>query len=91
MTKKDFLTIPDFSRDEIAEILDRAFQLKEASRAWGKDGLLEGKILALLFEKPSTRTRVSFEVAMYQLGGQTIFLNANDTQLSRSESLADTA
>lgn len=89
--KKDLITILDLSVEEIDALLVRAAILKER---WKKGELkpsLAGKTLGLLFDKPSTRTRVSFEVAMYQLGGQVVFMSSKETQLSRDESLQDTA
>jgi len=89
--KKDLITILDLSVEEIEALLARASLLKEQ---WKKSELkptLAGKTLGLLFDKPSTRTRVSFEVAMYQLGGQVVFMSSKETQLSRDESLQDTA
>jgi ornithine carbamoyltransferase len=87
--KKDFLTVWDLSAEETAGLLDRAVQLKS-----GKDAAscpLIGRSVGLLFEKPSTRTRVSFEVGIYQLGGQAIGLNPSELQLGRGETMADTA
>ncbi len=87
-TKRDFLAIPDFERDELLRLLERARRLKN-----GEDGgnLLAGKSLAMLFTKSSTRTRVSFEVGMTQLGGHALFLSDRDSQIGRGESLHDTA
>jgi ornithine carbamoyltransferase len=87
--KRDFLTIWDLSAEEIAGLIDRATELKS-----GKDAAacpLIGKSVGLLFEKPSTRTRVSFEVGVYQLGGQALALNPSELQLGRGETLPDTA
>jgi ornithine carbamoyltransferase len=89
--KRDLLTILDLSEDEIDALLRRALLLKENMRAGQLKETLSRKTLGLLFDKPSTRTRVSFEVAMYQLGGQVIFMSSRETQLSRDESLRDTA
>ncbi|UCG11455.1 MAG: ornithine carbamoyltransferase [Deltaproteobacteria bacterium] len=89
--KRDLLTILDFSSEEIKALLNRAIILKEQWRSGESQLSLAGKTLGLLFDKPSTRTRVSFEVAMYQLGGQVLFLSSSETQLSRDESLQDTA
>jgi ornithine carbamoyltransferase len=89
--KRDFLTILDLSSEEIDALLRRASTLKEGFKKNKLKPTLEGKTLGLIFNKPSTRTRVSFEVAMYQLGGRVIFMSSQDTQLSRNESLRDTA
>ena len=84
---RHFLDIDQFDPTELRAILDTGFAYKNGRR----DRPLAGKILAMVFEKPSTRTRVSFEVAMRQLGGETIYLSAADSQLGRGESVADTA
>ena len=84
---RHFLDLDQFGSDELHGILDLGFAYKHGRR----DRPLAGKTLAMIFEKPSTRTRVSFEVAMRQLGGDTIFLDAADTQLGRGETAADTA
>jgi ornithine carbamoyltransferase len=89
--KRDLLTILDLSTQEIDALLRRAERLKKQWHQGGLKPTLAGKTLALLFDKPSTRTRVSFQVAMHQLGGQVVVLTAQETQLSRDESLADTA
>ena len=89
--KRDFLTILDLSSEEIDALLRRALTLKEGFKKNRLKPTLEGKTLGLIFNKPSTRTRVSFEVAMYQLGGRVIFMSSQDTQLSRNEPLRDTA
>jgi ornithine carbamoyltransferase len=89
--KRDLLTILDLSTKEIDALHRRAERLKKQRRQGKLKPTLAGKTLALLFDKPSTRTRVSFEAAMYQLGGQVVVLTARETQLSRDESLADTA
>lgn len=89
--KRDFLSLYDFSGEELEALLERAKELK-AKQKRGEDWRpLEGKTLAMIFEKPSTRTRVSFEVGMYQLGGHALFLSLQETQLGRGESIADTA
>jgi ornithine carbamoyltransferase len=86
-----FLRLTDHSRGELVSILDLAVDLK-ARRAGGEPHrLLEGKTLAMLFEKSSTRTRVSFEVGMFQLGGHAIFLSPRDTHIGRGEPVRDTA
>ncbi len=88
---RDFLTIADFTSEEIRLFLDAAHDLKKELKAGIPHPVLQGKTLGMIFTKPSTRTRVSFEVGMYQLGGYPLFLNANDIQLRRGESLPDTA
>ena len=81
----------DFSKEELAGFVERALQLKKERKEGVVHKQLTGKTIGLVFEKPSTRTRVSFEAAMYGLGGQVIFLSARDTQLARSEPLKDMA
>jgi len=85
------LQLSDFTREELSAYIDRAVVLKQESAAGIRHTQLAGKTIALIFEKASTRTRVSFEAAMYGLGGQVIFLSAKETQLARSEPLKDTA
>lgn len=86
---RDFLSIHDFKHEEIAFILNFASELK-AGQIRGEN-LLTGKTLGLIFEKSSTRTRVSFEVGMFQLGGYSLFLNSRDLQIGRGETIGDTA
>ena len=88
---KDLLSVHELSRDEVEEILSLAQELKEKQKAGIPHRLLEGKSLGMIFEKSSTRTRVSFEVGMYQLGGQALFLSSRDLQLGRGEPIKDTA
>ncbi|RLF30906.1 MAG: ornithine carbamoyltransferase, partial [Thermoplasmata archaeon] len=89
--KKDLISILDV-KDEIEEIIDFAIKLKRrAKNGESLENYLRGKTLAMIFEKPSTRTRVSFETAMTLLGGHAIFLNPNDIQLGRGETIEDTA
>lgn len=88
---RDFLSIGDVTGEEIRAMIDIARELKEAGHRGDRHTLCEGKTLAMIFQKPSTRTRVSFEVAMYQLGGYALSLNAQDLQLGRGETIADTA
>ncbi len=88
---KDLLSLQDFTKDELVWFVDRAQVLKKERNAGVMHRQLTGKTIGLVFEKPSTRTRVSFEAAMYGLGGQVIFLSARDTQLARSEPLKDMA
>ncbi|WP_445474534.1 ornithine carbamoyltransferase [Methanococcoides methylutens] len=88
---KHLLSMTDLTSDEIIEILDMAEDLKE-KRIRGKvTDLLKNKSLAMIFEKSSTRTRVSFEVAMSDLGGHSIYLNSRDIQIGRGETVSDTA
>ena len=89
--KRDLLSLRDLSFEEIGILLLRAMDLKEELRKEILHPRLKGKTLGLLFEKASTRTRVSFEVAMAQLGGHSIFLSAYDIQLTRGETIRDTA
>jgi ornithine carbamoyltransferase len=88
---KDLLTLADFSADEIKGLLEKAKLLKEAHLQGAETSILKGKILGMIFEKSSTRTRVSFEAGMLQLGGHALYLNSQDLQLGRGESIADTA
>lgn len=88
---KHLLKMLDLSSEEIIEILNLADQLKYEQKHGIAHKYLEGKSLGLIFEKASTRTRVSFEVGMQQLGGQPIFLSANDMQIGRGEPVQDTA
>ena len=93
---RHFLDLDGVTPVDIRTILDNALKRKRARNGLGHaepdmDRPLKGKLLAMIFEKPSTRTRVSFDVAMRQLGGETLLLNGNDTQLGRGETIADTA
>lgn len=88
---KDMLSIHDLSVDEVQEILSFAKELKAMQKAGVEHHILEGKTLGMIFEKSSTRTRVSFETGMYQLGGQALFLSNRDLQLGRGEPIKDTA
>lgn len=88
---KDMLSIHDLSVDEVQEILALAKELKAKQKAGIEHHLLKGKTLGMIFEKSSTRTRVSFETGMYQLGGQALFLSNRDLQLGRGEPIKDTA
>lgn len=88
---KHFLTIWDITEEEIWALIERAQTLKKALREGTLVKTLQGKVLGLLFMKPSTRTRVSFEAGMYYLGGNCIFMTSKETQLSRKEPLSDTA
>jgi ornithine carbamoyltransferase len=86
--KRDFLAIPDFETAELYDVLELAHQLK---RGEYRATPLAGQTLGMIFEKSSTRTRVSFEVGMYQLGGHALFLSSRDIQLGRGEPISDTA
>jgi len=88
---KDLLTGDEISSKEFLELIDFSIKLKEENKTVKGKQLLENKTLAMLFEKPSTRTRVSFEAGMKQLGGHTIILSLNEMQYSRGESVEDTA
>jgi ornithine carbamoyltransferase len=88
---RDVLADTDLTPDEISEVLDTAIRLKRLHRKGEPHAYLPGKTLGLIFQHPSTRTRVSFEAGMGQLGGQAMFLGMNDLQLARGETIADTA
>ena len=88
---KDFLTIHDLSPEEVERLLDLAAHLKTMQASGMPHRYLEGQTLGMIFEKASTRTRVSFEVGMHQLGGNALFLSSHDTQLGRGEPIKDTA
>ncbi len=88
---RHFLRLTDCNREELVAILDLARDLKARQARGEPHRLLEGKTLAMLFEKSSTRTRVSFEVGMFQLGGYALFLSPRDTQIGRGEPVPDTA
>lgn len=89
--KRDFLTIRDLGTKEIESLLIRAGELKEMQKKGVEHPLLKGKTLGLLFEKQSTRTRLSFEVAILQLGGHSLYLSPNQIQMGRGEAIKDTA
>lgn len=88
---KHLLSLYDCSKQDIENILNMAIKLKAENKAGIVHHHLKGKSLGMIFSKSSTRTRVSFEVGMYQLGGQALFLSSNDIQLGRGESIYDTA
>ncbi len=90
-TPRHFLNLTNCSTQELHGILERASQLKAAWRRGERSPSLPGRVLVLLFEQPSTRTRASFEIGIAQLGGHAVFLNAADTQLRRGEPVEDTA
>ena len=89
--KKDLLAIADLAPKDITKILKRSAVLKKMQNRGKDHQTLKGKSLGMIFEKSSTRTRVSFEVGMFQLGGQALFLSPNDLQIGRGETIADTA
>ena len=88
---KDFLTLKDFTGQEILDMVQLGIDLKAKLKAGIPTPILAGKSLGMIFQKSSTRTRVSFEVGMYQLGGQALFLSSNDLQIGRGEPIQDTA
>ncbi len=88
---RHFLTLADMSQAELRALIARASELKRMQRAGERHTPLENKVLAMIFEKSSTRTRVSFEAGMAQLGGAAMFLSPRDTQLGRGEPIEDTA
>lgn len=88
---RHFLQLQDLSPDEVKHVLARTHALKSKFKARAPHVSLQGRVLAMIFEKSSTRTRVSFESGMYQMGGSVVNLTASDTQLGRSESIEDTA
>ncbi len=87
---RDFLTISEYSPAEVTALLDLAVELKALSKAGRDEPLLAGKAVGMIFTKTSTRTRISFEVGIHQLGGQPLFLNAGDIQLRVGETIRDT-
>ncbi|MBA4368707.1 MAG: ornithine carbamoyltransferase [Desulfobacterium sp.] len=89
--KKDILTLLDLTKEDFLYLFQRAAELKKRHKKGIVDQPLIGKSLGLIFEKPSTRTRLSFETAMIQLGGSPIFISAKDTQIVRNEPVRDTA
>src|SRR5215212_2609543 len=88
---RSFTRVADWSRDDFLEVLELADELKRLQRGREKHHLLPGRTLGMIFQKPSTRTRVSFEVGIYQLGGSGLYLSAGDLQLGRGETVKDTA
>lgn len=88
---RDFLSVSDYSKEELMDLIELAVELKKMQKEGKEHHYLAGKTLAMIFEKSSTRTRVSFETGMYQLGGMAQFLNSNDLQLGNGETVSDTA
>ncbi len=91
MTKKDFRGIEDFSRDEVFKVLDLAREIKAEVKQGKLRPALAGRGLALLFEKPSLRTRGTFDLGMYQLGGHSIYFHPSEIGLGTRESIPDVA
>lgn len=89
--KKDLLKLLDFSKEEILDFIDYGIELKREFKSGKKNNALAGKTIALVFEKSSTRTRVSFETGVAQLGGHPLYLSGSELQLGRGESIRDTA
>lgn len=89
--KKNLLTLLDLTREDFLRLFARAAELKARKKRGITENLMKGKTLGLIFDKPSTRTRVSFETAMVQLGGTPLFISSRDTQISRDEPIMDTA
>ncbi len=88
---KNLLTLSELSKKEFSQLIDFSIKLKKELKKGGNKPLLKNKTLTMIFQKPSTRTRLSFEIGMFQLGGNAINLSTNDMQLSRGESVEDTA
>ena len=91
MSVKNFLSVMDFSRGDLEQIVERASELKRLHESGIQHRPLDGKTMAMIFELKSTRTRVAFETGMHQLGGHAIFLRPDETQLGRGEPIEDTA
>lgn len=89
--QKHMLRLSDYTSDEVLQVLSLAMKLKKQMKEGLRPPLLDGKVLAMIFTKSSTRTRVSFEAGIYQLGGTAQFLSSNDIQLGRGEPISDTA
>ena len=89
--KKDFIAISDYSAAEIQQMLDLAVTLKKEYFAGGNKPILKGKVMGMIFQKPSLRTRVSFDMAMRHLGGDALYLSPNEIGLGQRESIADVA
>ena len=91
MAIRHFLTLRDLSPPELHQVINLSIEMKAAKREGRQDPIFAGKVLAMIFEKSSTRTRVSFEAGMAQLGGDALFLSPSDTQLGRGEPIEDSA
>ncbi len=88
---KNLLTLSELTQKEFFQLIDFAIKLKKEFKTGATKSRLKNKTLTMIFQKPSTRTRISFEIAMFQLGGNAINLSTNDMQLSRGETVEDTA
>jgi ornithine carbamoyltransferase len=89
--KRDFLDVTDFTEDEIQHVLGLALDLKRKQKKGKAHPLLKGKTLAMIFQKPSTRTRISFETGMFQLGGHAIYISPGEMGLGQRETVPDVA
>ncbi len=89
--KKDFISIADYSRDEIEAIFDLTAELKNKVKKGEEHHPLKGKTMSMIFAKPSARTRISFETGMYQLGGYALYLSPNDIGIGKREAVKDIA
>src|SRR5208282_1102863 len=90
-SRRSFLSVADLSKQEFADLLERTGALKESIARRSSGNILEKKVIGLLFEKPSTRTRTSFEVAAFRLGGEPIYMQSSELQGTRGEPIQDTA
>ena len=88
---KDFLAISDYSSDEIQDLLDLAVKLKKQYFKKGNKPIFKGKVLGMIFQKPSLRTRISFDMAMRHCGGDALYLSPSEIGLGKRESIADVA
>jgi ornithine carbamoyltransferase len=86
---KDFISIADYSKQEILEIFSLTKELKEKTKRGEEHHLCKGKTMSMIFAKPSARTRISFETGMYQLGGYALYLSPNDIGIGKRESISD--
>src|SRR5574340_440676 len=89
--KRDFLAVADYSPAQLQALLDLAVRLKQEHQSSGNAPLLKGKVLGMIFQKPSLRTRVSFDMAMRHMGGDALYLSPNEIGLGQRESIADVA
>lgn len=89
--KKDFLAVSDYTPQELQEMLDLALQLKKERNSGGNEPILKGKVLGMIFQKPSLRTRISFDMGMRHLGGDALYISPNEIGLGQRESVADVA